>query len=71
MAADVIAHCGADGFGHVVDIAQQILGAMPMEAGVALERGVGVRHIRGVVLVVVDPHGPCVDMWLERGVIVR
>ena len=41
-----------------------------LQGGLALERGVEVVHVGGVVLVVMDPHRGFVDVGFQRGVVV-
>ena len=53
-----------------VDAADQILGALLLQLGMLLQRGVQVVHVRRMMLVVVNLHRLLVDVRLERGVVV-
>src|SRR5207248_5151413 len=66
VAAGVVADRRPDVLRDVVDPPEQVFDRFPAQLGVLLDRGVGVRHIGGVVLVVVDLHRLRVDVWLER-----
>ena len=46
VAAAVVADGGADVFGHLADVAQQIFDALRLQLGILLERRVQVRDIR-------------------------
>src|SRR5438094_393480 len=65
VSAAVVAHRGADVFGHAVDAAQQIFDALRLQLRVLLERCVQIRDVRVVMLAVVNLHRLFVDMRLE------
>src|SRR5471032_2094107 len=66
VAAAVVAHRGADVFGHGVDALQQILDALRLQLGMLVERGVQIRHVGLVVLAVMNLHRRLVDVGFER-----
>jgi hypothetical protein len=70
VAAGVVANGGADLLRHRVQAGEDRLDRIVSPFG-ALERLVGVVHVRLMVFVVVDPHRLLVDVRLERAVLVR
>src|SRR2546422_1388914 len=64
--ARVVAQDGAHVFRHRADSAEQVLDRLLGQLGVLLESAIGVVHVSGVVLVVVDLHRLGVDVRLER-----
>jgi hypothetical protein len=65
MAAGVVADDRADRLRDLVEVGDQLLDRQLAER-IALEGLVGVCHVGGVVLVVVDFHGAGIDEGLER-----
>src|SRR6266550_2233342 len=65
VSAGVVADHGPDVLGDLLDPPEKFLDSPLRELWVLLERGIRVRHIRGVVLVVMDLHGLRVDVRLE------
>ena len=71
VTAAVVAHGGANVFGHGVEILDQILDRFRGELGLVFERVVDVGDVSLVMLGVMDFHRPRVDVRLERVVGVR
>ena len=65
-AATVVAHRGANVFGHAVDALEQIVKALRLELRVLVQRGVEIGHVRVVMLPVVNLHRLLVDVRFER-----
>src|SRR5438105_327498 len=65
VTAGVVADDREDVLRHDVDAPQKLLDGLLAELGVLLEGGVRVRHVCGVVLVVMDLHRLGVDVRLE------
>ena len=66
MATPVVPHGGADGLGHIVEIAHDLIDGLFRECVVTHERFVEIGHIGGVVAVVVNRHRLRVDVRFER-----
>jgi hypothetical protein len=66
----VVAHGGTNTLGHRAEVAEELLEAPGGEGVLALEGGVQVGDVGGVVLVVVDPHRLLVDVRLQRVVFI-
>ena len=70
VAAAVVADRGANVLRHGVDALQQILDALLLQLRVLFERRVQIRHVRRMMLVVMNPHRLLVDVRFERVVVV-
>ena len=71
MSAAIVAHGRPDGFGHRVQVRDQVLDRLALKLRMVLERVVEVGDVGLVVLRVVDLHRLGVDVRLERSVVVR
>ena len=65
MTAAVVANRTTDVFGHGIDARQQFLDRLRVQLGVLVERGVEVRHVRLMMLAVVNFHRARIDVRLE------
>ena len=71
MAATVVADNSAHVLRDRVEILDQVLGRLRAQFGVLLHGAVQVRHIRLVVLVMVQLHRRFIDIGLKSGVVIR
>ncbi len=65
VAAALVAHGGADGFGHGAEIGEQRVNGLAGQLRMCRDGGVEVVDVGGVVLVVVQVHGGRVEVGLE------
>jgi len=65
MSAGIIAQCGADFLGHLVEMRDELVNRELGKVGVSGQRFVGVVHVGRVVLVVVDAHRLGVDVRFQ------
>ena len=61
----MVANGGADALGHGGEVGHHLVEWPRREFRVAGQRLVQLRHVRGVVLVVVDAHRGGVDVWFQ------
>ena len=66
MAAEIVAHREFDVVIERVQIAEDVGNGTGSELRIGLGERVEVGDIGAMVLVVVDFHGPGIDVWLER-----
>src|ERR1700731_324133 len=65
VAAAIVAHGGANGFGHFVDLRQEIFDREALKVGRGFERLVKIGDVSIVMLVVMDLHGLRANVRLE------
>jgi hypothetical protein len=70
VSAAVVAHGAADVFGHGVEVANQIFGALGLQVGMFLQGRVQIFYVGRVVHVMVQLHGRGVDGGFECGIVV-
>src|SRR5712692_7015866 len=70
MAASIVLYSRANILRHILNVAQHIVNALAGKVGI-IYRVVQVVDIGGMVLVVMQLHRLCVNVWLQRIVVIR
>jgi hypothetical protein len=63
--AAIVAHGGSDIFGNGIEVLQQIIDGLGLQVRMAFEGFVEVRDVSSMVLVMVDFHGPGVNVRFQ------